>query len=276
VGVTTARSDGSRRQLTFEARAGSLADMTRRPLGKTGLGVSPISFGAFKIGRNQKIKYAEGYALPTDEEVGRLLNGVLDLGINLIDTAPAYGISEERIGAHISHRRGEYLLSSKVGETFEAGESRYDFSREGTMHSVHRSLRRLKTEVLDFVFIHSDGRDFFILEQTDVVGALEDLKQQGLIRHIGLSGKAPEAETVAMKWADALMVEYHPDERSHESVITEARERGVGVLVKKPLASGHITPEKAIPFLLENPGVSTLVIGGLNLEHIRHNVQIAP
>ena len=81
--------------------------MAHRPLGKTGLAVCPISFGSFKIGRNENTKYAQGYDLPTDAEVEQLLNGVLDLGINLLDTAPAYGTAEERIGRAISHRRRE-------------------------------------------------------------------------------------------------------------------------------------------------------------------------
>jgi aryl-alcohol dehydrogenase-like predicted oxidoreductase len=124
---------------------------------KNGLKVSPISFGAFKIGRNEKIKYEQGYALPSEDETSRLLNGVLDLGINLIDTAPAYGISEQRIGRHISSRRREYFLSSKVGETFAKGNSTYDFSARAVTDSIERSLTRLKTSFVDFLFIHSDG-----------------------------------------------------------------------------------------------------------------------
>jgi len=89
--------------------------MVPQPLGKTGILVTPIGYGAFKIGRNEGIKYPQGYALPSEAEVGRLLNGVLDLGVNLIDTAPAYGLSEHRIGQAIGHRRREYVLSTKVG-----------------------------------------------------------------------------------------------------------------------------------------------------------------
>jgi aryl-alcohol dehydrogenase-like predicted oxidoreductase len=249
--------------------------MVSRVLGRTNLVVSPIAFGAFKIGRNEKIKYARGYALPGDADVGRLLNGVLDLGINLIDTAPAYGVSEERIGRHISHRRREYILSTKVGETFEDGKSKYDFSKEGITESVRRSLGRLKIDMLDFVFIHSDGNDLRILNETDAVATLLGLREQGLIRYVGLSGKTPEGAKAAMSWADALMVEYHPEDLSHEEVIAEAGRRGAAVLVKKPLASGKIEPAKAIPFVLRNPAVSTLVIGGLSLEHIRENLRLA-
>lgn len=249
--------------------------MVRRRLGKTGLWASPIAFGAFKIGRNQKIKYAQGYDLPDDRHVERLLNGVLDLGINLIDTAPAYGISEQRIGQHIAHRRREYILSTKVGETFENGQSTYDFSAAAVEHSIHRSLLRLRTDVLDFVFIHSDGRDLHILGQTDVLPTLLKLRSAGLIRHIGLSGKTPDGAAAMLGWADAIMVEYHPRARSLEGVISQGGVRGIAVFVKKPLASGEIDPGEAIPFLLSNPHVGTLVVGGLNLDHIRRNIEIA-
>lgn len=248
--------------------------MVRRRLGKTGASVSPIALGAFKIGRNEQIKYARDYALPDDAETRRLLNGALDLGINLIDTAPAYGVSEERIGQFLAHRRGEYLLSTKAGETFENGQSTYDFSRQAITASVHRSLRRLRTDVLDFVFIHSDGRDLWILQETDAPAALRDLRQAGLIRFIGLSGKTPEGARAALPWADALMVEYHPGDFSHEALIADAAGRGVGILVKKPLASGSLDPASAIPFILANRAVSTLVIGTLSLEHLRQNLQL--
>ena len=77
---------------------GDRSDMDRT-LGHTGLKVAPVAFGAFKIGRNQKIKYRDGYELPSNAQTAELLNGVIDSGINLIDTAPAYGTSEERLGA---------------------------------------------------------------------------------------------------------------------------------------------------------------------------------
>src|SRR5882724_2716809 len=89
--------------------------MRRRPLGRTGLAVSPIGLGALKIGRNQKVKYRAPYELPDRTAVETLLNGILDLGINYIDTAPAYGLSEERIGEALGSRGGEFVVSTKVG-----------------------------------------------------------------------------------------------------------------------------------------------------------------
>jgi aryl-alcohol dehydrogenase-like predicted oxidoreductase len=113
--------------------------------------VTPLGFGAFKIGRNQGIKYPSAYDLPDEASVTRLLNEVLDLGINYIDTAPAYGLSEERIGRAIGRRRSKFVLSTKVGETFADGQSTFDFTERGIRESVERSLHRLKTNVIDIV-----------------------------------------------------------------------------------------------------------------------------
>ncbi|MGE3314822.1 MAG: aldo/keto reductase [Planctomycetaceae bacterium] len=249
--------------------------MPLRPLGRTGLHASPIGFGAFKIGRNEKTKYPTAYDLPDDSAVDSLLNGVLDLGINLIDTAPAYGISEERIGRTISRRRGEFVLSTKVGETFIDGESCYDFSRKGVEVSLNRSLERLRTDVLDLVFIHSNGNDLGVLNETDVVEVLSEYRDRGAIRGIGLSGKTVEGARASFEWADAVMVEYHVNDLSHAEVIREAAERGIAVIVKKGLASGHLPAADAIRFVLSNRGVSSLVVGGLNLDHIRANLAAA-
>lgn len=249
--------------------------MQRRLLSNSLPPVSPIAFGSFKIGRNQKTKYDQAYPLPTEEETSRLLNGVLDLGINLIDTAPAYGLAEERIGRHLAHRRQEFLLSTKVGETFEDGQSTYDFSKAALIASIERSLQRLRSDVLDILLIHSNGQDLEILDHSDAPAALLQAKHQGKTRLIGLSGKTPEGARKAMEWADLLMIEYHPQDRSHELVVKQAAERRIGVMIKKPLASGKIPAQEAIPFVLSNPAVATLVIGGLSLDHIRENLTLA-
>src|SRR5579872_2423253 len=192
--------------------------MKPRRLGKTGLAVSPIGFGAFKIGRNEKTKYSAPYPLPDEQQVDRLLNGVLDLGVTHIDTAPAYGLSEERIGRTLAHRRNEFTLSTKVGEIFEQGQSRYDFSSAAVRASVEQSLRRLRTDVVDLVFIHAHAADVEIQQSSDVVPTLCELKQQGLVRAIGLSGKTEAGARLALDWADVLMVEYHLHDQSQAGI----------------------------------------------------------
>ncbi len=237
--------------------------------------VSPIGFGAFKIGRNQGTKYPDAYDLPDEGEVRRLLEGVLDLGVNLIDTAPAYGLSEQRIGRALFHRHSDYVVSTKVGETFTKGRSTFDFSQPAIRQSVQRSLRRLKTDVIDLLLIHSDGNERALLQDTDIVETLRDLRDRGLVRAIGLSAKTVQGARAALGWADAIMVEYHLQDRSHAGVIAEAARADVGVLIKKGLASGRLNPTEAIRFVLETPGVSSLLVGGLSIDHLRHNIQLA-
>ncbi len=246
--------------------------MKARTLGKTGLSVSELGFGAFKIGRNHGIKYSKPYDLPDDYSVSRLLDGLLDLGITFFDTAPAYGLSEERIGRAIWHRREEFVLSTKVGETFENGRSTYDFSREAIVGSVQRSMNRLRTDTLDLVFLHSPGGDLRILNDTDAVQTLVDLRRGGLIRAIGLSGKTVEGARQSLEWADVLMVEYHSEDLSHAEVMGEAAAADVGVIVKKGLASGKLPAATALRFVLGNSHVASVVVGGLNLEHFRENI----
>lgn len=250
-----------------------MTNMHTRPLGQTGLLVTPLGFGAFKIGRNEKVKYPHPYDLPDDAAVECLLNGVLDVGINLIDTAPAYGISEERVGKFLALRRNEFVLSTKVGERFVNGESSFDFTAVGVRASVAESLRRLRTEVLDILFVHSNGDDLAIQQQTEVVPTLQKLKHAGYVRAIGFSGKTPSGAKAALDWADIVMAEYHLQDTSHAEVITSAASRGVGVVVKKGLASGHLPPADAIRFVLSNPHVSSVIVGGLSLEHLKENAK---
>jgi aryl-alcohol dehydrogenase-like predicted oxidoreductase len=240
-----------------------------------GLGLTPIGFGAFKIGRNQGIKYPSGYDLPDEQRAERLLNGVLDLGINYIDTAPAYGLSEERVGRAIAHRYHECVVSTKVGEEFEAGRSRHDFSSRGVRRSVERSLRRLRADVLDLVFVHCSRDDLRIVKETDVVPTLHALRDKGLVRRMGFSGYTDVAYRACLAWADAVMVEYHLENRALEPVIAEAAAGGVAIVVKKGLASGHLPAEDAIRFVLSHGQVSSMVIGGLDLEHMHENLRVA-
>jgi aryl-alcohol dehydrogenase-like predicted oxidoreductase len=246
-----------------------------RVLGNTGLIVPALAFGSFKIGRNQGIKYPQGYELPDDRACELLLNAVLDLGMTLIDTAPAYGLAEERIGTFLSSRRDEFLISSKAGERFENGVSVYDFSERALRESVESSLRKLRTDRLDLLFIHTPRDDLPVLNETPAVETFQRLKADGLTRFIGFSGKSVAAAAQSLAWADALMVEYNSQETSHEAVIEQAHRQGVGVLVKKGLASGHLPPNEAIEFVLQNAAVDSLVLGGANIDHLRDNCAVA-
>ncbi|MEM1063069.1 MAG: aldo/keto reductase, partial [Planctomycetota bacterium] len=118
-------------------------------------------------------------------------------------------------------------------------------------------------------------RDLYIQCQTDAVEALQDLKEAGKARAIGLSGKTTGGHRAAFDWADVLMVEYHAEDESHAGVIATAASRGVGVLVKKGLAAGRLAAGPALEFVLANDGVGSCVVGGLDLRNVVANVVTA-
>jgi aryl-alcohol dehydrogenase-like predicted oxidoreductase len=235
-----------------------------------------VGFGAVKIGRSAGLKYPTGFTLPEEDDVTRLLHQLLDAGITYFDTAPAYGLSEERIGKALASRRDRFTLTTKVGESFDeaTATSTYDFSPKAITLSVERSLKRLRTDHLDGVFIHSDGNDTVIQRKTGVIEALQTLKKQGKTRLIGLSGKTVEGAQEALQWADVLMVAYHRDDTTHEPVMREAHQHGLGVVVKKGLGSGHLPADMALAFLADKPFIDSVVIGSLKLEHMLHNLRL--
>lgn len=152
-----------------------------RPLGSTGLNLSPLGLGTVKIGRNQGVKYPSGFELPDDAAVRNLLAQARELGINLLDTAPAYGTSEQRLGPLLKGQREQWIICSKVGEEFNGGQSHFDFSAKHTRQSVERSLQRLGTDRLELVLVHSDGNDLEVLDQ-EVYPTLAQLKQEGEVK----------------------------------------------------------------------------------------------
>jgi aryl-alcohol dehydrogenase-like predicted oxidoreductase len=244
-----------------------------RSLGRTGLNVSPLGLGTTKFGRNAGVKYPHSFELPTDTEISALLDRARHWGINLIDTAPAYGTSEERIGRLLADR-DQWVIATKVGETFENGVSHFDFSREAVQRSVEESLRRLRTDWLDLVLLHSDGDDLQVLEETDALPTLESLRESGKIRAIGASTKTVEGGVRATELCDAVMLSLSRADSSQTPVIEAARQAQVGVLVKKPLASGH-DPDPALGLaqVAASPGLTSIVVGTLSMDHLDENAR---
>ncbi|MFU6374941.1 aldo/keto reductase [Metapseudomonas otitidis] len=253
-----------------------------RPLGDTGLRVSPLGLGTVKLGRDQGVKYPSGFTIPDDAEARQLLALARDLGINLIDTAPAYGRSEERLGPLLRGQRQDWVIVSKVGEEFEAGQSHFDFSPAHTRRSVERSLQRLETDVIDLVLVHSDGNDVAVLRDSGVYETLAELKQAGKIRAFGLSGKTVEGGLLALERGDCAMVTYNLNEQGERPVLDYAAQHAKGLLVKKGLASGHVClapgvdPVRAsFELIFGHPGVASAIIGTINPLHLSHNVATA-
>ncbi len=252
--------------------------MELRPLGDTGLQVSPLGLGTVKIGRTLQVKYPRPFALPSDAQVVELLSLARDLGINLIDTAPAYGIAQARLGRLLPGPRDQWVIVSKVGEIFENGRSRFDFGYRFTIAAVEESLRQLRTDYLDSVLIHSNGDDVRILREEGVVDALERLKERGLIRSHGISSKSVAGGLEALSRLDLVMATAHLDYDDERPVFEAAERLGKGVLVKKGLASGHLADrgvEAAMRHVFSLPGVSAMIVGTIDPDHLRQNVAAA-
>jgi len=249
--------------------------MVRRQLGQTSFAVAPIALGTTKLGRNTDVKYPVSFALPSEQEIAELFESALKLGVNLIDTAPSYGDSEERLGALVENHRDEIVLCSKCGETYENGRSVYDFSAAAIVASVEASLSRLRTDHIDILLLHSDGRDVEILTQTDVLEGLRKLKRSGKICALGISAKTPSGIREAARCCDIVMAPFSQKETALADALAEAHDRGLGVLAIKGLFSGHLQARPAIEFVLKQPFIDALVIGTLNPAHLEVAVEIA-
>ena len=257
--------------------------MELRALGSSGLQVSPLGLGTVKFGRNQGVKYPQSFDLPSDQQALALLELAWDLGINVLDTAPAYGSSEARLGRLLRQCRREWVIVTKVGEEFQDGVSHFDFSAAATRSSVERSLRRLGLEALDVVLIHSNGDDLDILEREGVLPTLLDLQRAGQVRAVGLSSKTVAGGLRAVACCDVVMLTYNLSERGELPVIRAASAAGKGVLIKKGLGSGHldqIAPgldpiQASMDLILSEAGVGSVIVGTLNPAHLQANVAAA-
>lgn len=245
-------------------------------LGNSGLETGRIALGTVKFGRNTDVRYPASFELPTDDQIRVLLDTCRELGVNLLDTAPAYGSSETRIGRLLPGERAGWILCSKVGEAYGKAGSRYDYSPAAVKRSLARSLRNLRTDYLDILLIHSDGNDLDIIEGTDIVNSLVRIREQGLVRHIGMSTKTVAGTRAALAFSDILMVTLNLADQSQLEAIQEAGARGCGLLLKKVLASGHAPPGESLSFALNAVAGASAVVGTINPEHLRANVSGAP
>lgn len=255
--------------------------LARRALGQTDIEVSCLGLGTVKFGRNQEVKYPASFKIPSDQEITTLLSKAKELGINLLDTAPAYGNSEQRLGRLLSNRQ-DWVLCTKVGEEFINGKSVYDFSGDHVRRSIERSLRAIKTDFLDIVLVHSDGRDMDIIDSTDCLPTLLELKEKGLIRAVGMSTKTIAGGLRASELTDVVMVTYNPSATGDAEVIEHAHSLNKGVLIKKVLNSGQFTSdnhaaaiEENFRFVFSAAGVTSVVVGTINPEHLEENVAAA-
>jgi aryl-alcohol dehydrogenase-like predicted oxidoreductase len=199
--------------------------MERRRLGRTDIEASVLGFGGSEI----------GYQRASLRAVERLLGGALDAGLNVIDTAECYEDSEDVIGRAVGGRRAEFHLFTKCGHA--RGEWRADWRPEALLRSIERSLKRLRTDRVDLVQLHSCALD--VLRRGDAIAALETARSRGWTRYIGYSGDGAAARgAVESGRFDTLQTSVSiADQEAIELTLPLARERGMGVIAKRPIAN---------------------------------------
>jgi aryl-alcohol dehydrogenase-like predicted oxidoreductase len=273
-----------------------MPDLPKRPLGRTGLEVTTLGYGAMELRGGSRGREV------SDDQAAAILNAVLDAGINYIDTSIDYGLSEERIGRAIAHRRAEYYLASKCGclvgpeAAGAGGRSPHVYTAENVIAGVKQSLARLKTDYLDVVQFHANPTRAQ-LEAHGGLDALLDLQRQGLVRYLGMSGTLPNLhEQIAMGVYDVFQIPYSALQRGHEHVISEAAAAGAGIVIRGGVARGDPLKESGtlwdiwqeaslddllegqqrmafmLRFTISHPDLDTTIVGTVNQEHLHENL----
>ncbi|MBM3948063.1 MAG: aldo/keto reductase [SAR202 cluster bacterium] len=280
-----------------------VCEMEMTTLGKTGLKVSRLGVGLVEI----------GFQLTGDkvQQAGHILNAALDGGINFLDTAECYGVSEELIGQTVAHRRHEFVLATKTGHA--AGDyTGKPWTADAVRHSIERSLRRMKTDYLDIVQLHA--YDVFGLAPGDVIQAALEAKRAGKVRFVGYSQENAEALwAVESGLFDTLQTAFSiVDQKARYEIFPKAMARGMGIIGKRPIAnamwgrpmapkdyyggdgvaeqyaarSALMLADSPIPgappnnvltslgFVLGHPEVHTSIVGTRNAEHMKSNVEM--
>lgn len=264
--------------------------MLYREFGKTGLTVSVLGFGASHIGSDRC----------SEPEAQRVLNQVLDAGITLLDTAVGYGLSEERIGRFVAHRRDEFVLSTKGGYGVPGVP---DWTRECILRGVDLALQRMRTDRIDIMHLHSCPIE--TLRQWEVVEALHQVQRAGKVRVVAYSGEN-EARRFAIECGGFGSVQTSLnvcDQRVIADDVPLLQERGMGLIVKRPIANafwrfaerpagdycevywdrarwmelssgGLDWLDFALRFSAFTPGVSSCIVGTASMQHLQANIDI--
>ncbi|MGI9077508.1 MAG: aldo/keto reductase, partial [Gemmatimonadaceae bacterium] len=238
-----------------------MANIEQRDLGATGLKVTLLGLGALEIGRDWGIGEGSARARPDESGAAEVLNAALDAGINLIDTASAYHRSEERIGKSIPHRRKEYTLASKCGEHNDEPNTFYDFSYKAIRESIHRSRELLETDVIDIMQIHFGPDPQKVLDDGECVRAMKDAREAGEIKYLGSSTSGD----VLKRCIDSgdfqvVQVGYSLLHQDDGELISRARDKGIGVLIRSGFAGGWLTSRlTSAPREKRPPGAQALL-----------------
>ena len=258
--------------------------------------ISVLGFGGSEI----------GYENADEATVKRLLGSALDAGLNVIDTAECYRESEELIGKTVGHRRADFYLFTKCGHPHGA-ESGANWSPDSLLQSIERSLRRLRTNCVDLVHLHSCPEA--VLKKGDAIAALQTARGKGYTRYIGYSGDSHAARYAAECGAfDSLQTSINiADQEAIELSLPAARKNQMGVIAKRPIANvawktGHKPANSyhhtywdrlrtlnypflqsteleksvgiALRFALRVPGVQTAIVGTKNPARWAENARL--
>ena len=272
--------------------------MEMRPLGATGYDVTRLGYGSMGL-RGPK---TWGSRVVSDLDAERVLNAVIDAGINFIDTAPDYGVSEERIGRFLSNRRHEFYIATKCGcdpvQHEDQLEVRHKWTPDVVRRNVHQSLERLQTDYIDLLQFH--GGDAKSLQSSGLIDLMHEFLEQGLIRHFGVSSSLPElTELIELGVFATYQILYSCLAPEHKPLIERAASTGAGIIIRGGIARGG--PDAAIQraetnaiweearlddFLsgqmtraqlilrhtLSNPHVDTIIVGTCDLQHLEENI----
>jgi aryl-alcohol dehydrogenase-like predicted oxidoreductase len=282
--------------------------LPKRILGRTGLHVTTLGFGALEL---RDMVAGVGRPL-TPGQPERILKAVLDAGINYIDVAVDYGAAEAHIGRCISSRRREFFLASKCGcpldvTRFSPSERTrfgvplprlHDYSRQNIIDACDQSLRCMKTDYLDVLQFHFSPAKA-VLEHEGAIQTLQDLKQAGKIRFLGCSSTLPHiSDHIQMGVFDVLQIPYSALQPEHEAALTAAAKAGVGVVIRGGVARGRpgagqgstdiwklwddarmdeglegmSATEFMLRFTITNPDMHTTIVGTLDPQHLQENI----
>lgn len=271
--------------------------MHKRKLGRTGLSVAQLGYGSMGL-RGPK---TWGVRVVSDDAAEKMLHAVLDAGINFIDTAPDYGVSEERIGRFLSSRRSEYYLATKCGcaYTQHADHLEIDHVWDRTVieRNLETSLRRLQTDHIDVLQFH--GGDAETLQRAGLIEQLQSFQAQGTVRFIGVSSSLPELPAlIELGVFDTFQIPYSCLAPEHHDLITRAAETGAGIIVRGGVAQGgpdaeiqrpalndvwnnakldELLPpamtkaELILRYTLSHPHCHTTIVGTCNPAHLTEN-----
>ncbi len=249
-------------------------------LGSTDLKLSLLGLGTVKFGRNTEVKYPENFEIPSIDQIINLLNLAQSLGINTLDTAPAYGDSEQKLGEIFKNhlKREDWVLITKAGEEFNNNQSFYNFDANYINNSINTSLKNLRSNYIDILLIHSDGSDEKIANDDKLWAILEQRKNMGDIKAFGVSSKTVHGGLKCLERSDLAMITYREDYQDEISLLDYALNNNKGIILKKVLNSGHgvnqnLTAAQHLQFSSSHPAVTSMIIGTINPDHLRQNVK---